>query len=126
MVSKKSKKAKRRNKPPRFRLMDRVAKKGFLQGRKVVFQPSGEVKMSEVLLEFVEPYKQFAQTEEAYRKMLTLAVVAWNASFLPEVERQVTGTSRLRSESKRGNRIGSGSEIGDDRLHDARGAQALR
>ncbi|HID86163.1 MAG TPA: hypothetical protein EYP55_02155 [Anaerolineae bacterium] len=44
--------------------------------------------MSQVLRDFVEPYLEFADTEEAYRKLLTLAVLAWNASFLSEEERQ--------------------------------------
>ena len=44
--------------------------------------------MSEVLREFVEPYLEFADTEEATRKLLTVAMVAWNASFLTEEEQR--------------------------------------
>jgi hypothetical protein len=44
--------------------------------------------MSEVLTDFVEPYLEFADTDEAQRKLLTLAIMAWNASFLPEEEQQ--------------------------------------
>ena len=44
--------------------------------------------MSEVLTDFVEPYLEFADTDEAYRKLLTLAVTAWNASLLPEEEQR--------------------------------------
>jgi len=44
--------------------------------------------MSEVLTDFVEPYLEFTETEEDYRKLLTLAIMAWNASFLPEKEQQ--------------------------------------
>ncbi|MFQ6015316.1 MAG: hypothetical protein ACE5NP_07725 [Anaerolineae bacterium] len=44
--------------------------------------------MSEVLGDFVEPYMDLADTEEAYHKLLTLAVMAWNASFLPEEEQE--------------------------------------
>ena len=42
--------------------------------------------MSQVLGAFVEPYLAVADTEDTTRKLLTLAVVAWNASFLTEEE----------------------------------------
>ncbi len=44
--------------------------------------------MSEVLMDFVEPYLEFADTEEDFRKLLTLAAIAWNASFLSKEEQQ--------------------------------------
>lgn len=53
----------------------------------VVHDPPGMEKMSEVLLDFVEPYLDSAPTEEALRKLLVLAVVAWNAALLPTTER---------------------------------------
>jgi hypothetical protein len=49
----------------------------------LVVSPAGEVKMSEVLEDFVEPYRESAQTEKEIRRLLTLATVAWNASFIP-------------------------------------------
>ena len=60
--------------------------KDLLQGHKVVVEPRGVAKMSEVLEAFVEPYLALADTEDAYRKLLMLAWVAWNASFLTEEE----------------------------------------
>jgi hypothetical protein len=60
--------------------------KDLLQGHKVVVEPRGVAKMSEVLEAFVEPYLALADTEDAYRKLLMLALVAWNASFLTEDE----------------------------------------
>lgn len=50
--------------------------------------PQREVKMSEVLTDFARPYREMADTEESYRRLLTLATVAWNASFYPEDKRQ--------------------------------------
>ena len=44
--------------------------------------------MSEVLMAFVEPYIESASTEEAHRKLLMLAIVAWNAALLPEEDQQ--------------------------------------
>jgi hypothetical protein len=49
---------------------------------------SGEVKMSKVLGDFVAPYAPSAHSEEAYRMLLTLAVLAWNASFVAGDEQE--------------------------------------
>jgi len=46
--------------------------------------------MSEVLKDFVQPYLESADTKEAYRKLLTLAILAWNVALLPEKEQQAT------------------------------------
>jgi hypothetical protein len=40
-----------------------------LDGSKIVVQPSGETKMSEVLVEFIEPYSQFWNTKEELNKL---------------------------------------------------------
>jgi len=58
-----------------------------LKDHKIVFRSSQE-KMSEVLLEFMEPYQKYATTPTAYEKLVALAVVAWNAALLEETERQ--------------------------------------
>jgi hypothetical protein len=94
MPSSKPRKTKRRRMPKRnqkrFDGLKRKLEQGPFQGRNVFFvvEPSGEVKISEALEDFVEPYLEFANTEEACRKLLTLAVIAWNVSFLPEEEQQ--------------------------------------
>ena len=77
---------KRRQKP--LESLKRKLEQGSLQGKEFVIEPSGEVKMSEVLTDFIEPYLEFTDTEEAYRKLLTLAITAWNISLLPEEEQQ--------------------------------------
>lgn len=43
--------------------------------------------MSEVLLEFLAPYRHETQDDTALEKLIALAVVAWNVSLLPESER---------------------------------------
>jgi len=86
MASSKSRKDKRksRRKQKRFEGLKSKLERGPFRGRKVIIEQSGRTKMSEVLRDFVKPYRQFANTEEAYRKLLTLAVMAWNVSSLPE------------------------------------------
>ena len=61
---------------------------GAFREAKVIAAPPGEVKMSQVLGEFVAPYGDFAETEEAYRSFLTLAILAWNAACLPSAEQE--------------------------------------
>jgi hypothetical protein len=65
--------------------------------------------MSAVLGDFIEPYVEHTDSEESYRKLVTLAIMAWNASLLPETEPQEmikkvfdegipTGTKELKKE----------------------------
>ena len=70
------------------RLAQRV--KQNLKGKviDVIANPKGEVKMSEVLEAFVEPYLDVASNLEQRQKMFALAVVAWNIALLPEEEQQ--------------------------------------
>ncbi len=82
---KKQRRARRRQRDPGKRLSKRVRQLGFEQ--KIVRNPPGQVKMSEVLRQFVEPYWHIPDDEEAMRKLLTTALVAWNTALLPETER---------------------------------------
>jgi hypothetical protein len=78
------------------RKKDRMPRRLFKQGRmpaippgsKVVYEPAGREKMSDVLEDFIEPYRDMADTEDAFRKLLTLALLAWNAALLPEDRRR--------------------------------------
>jgi len=55
-----------------------------LDGKEVVIVESADgVKMSEVLEAFIAPYMEFAETEESFEKLVTIAVIAWNTSLLP-------------------------------------------
>ncbi|MFM8307537.1 MAG: hypothetical protein ACKN87_10880, partial [Microcystis aeruginosa] len=56
--------------------------------KEIVVSPSGEVTMSEVLEDFIEPYRESNETKESMRRLLTLGTIAWNLAFLPESKRQ--------------------------------------
>jgi hypothetical protein len=45
-------------------------------------------KLSAVLLEFIKPYKKDDPTREVYDKLITMAVVSWNAALQDGEERQ--------------------------------------
>ncbi len=62
----------------------RSLERGPFAGRKFVASPPGMEKMSDVLEDFVEPYQDSIEGDDAYRKLLTVAVLAWNAALMPE------------------------------------------
>ena len=80
------KKRKMRGSPPEVHreFISRLEKKGLLKGRKLLYQPEGYDKMSAVVWDFIEPYKEYAPTYEALGKLIVLAILAWNASMLPD------------------------------------------
>jgi len=85
---KRTRKHKRKQRQEQFEHLKGKLEQGPFQGREIVIEPGGEVKMSEVLAEFVEPYRELGDTEDNYRKLLELAIAAWNASLLPEEGQQ--------------------------------------
>jgi len=46
------------------------------------------VKMSEILLDFVEPFAEGISDNDAFCRLLTLGVLAWNAALKPEPQCQ--------------------------------------
>jgi hypothetical protein len=66
----------------------RRVREGPLPRAKILVEPKGQEKMSAVLEAFVEPYLELADTENGQQVLFHLAVLAWNASLLPEEKRQ--------------------------------------
>jgi hypothetical protein len=58
----------------------------------LIDNPPGEVKMSEVLMDFIAPYHSFGKTLDQMRKVLAVALVAWNAAIGPDGEDLVRRT----------------------------------
>jgi hypothetical protein len=50
----------------------------------IVTNPKGEIKMSEVLEAFVEPYLDFARNQSQREKLFSIAVAAWNLALMSE------------------------------------------
>lgn len=70
--------------------LDKLARrvKRKLKETDVIINPNGEVKMSEVLQAFIEPYLDFAIDRDQREKMFTIAIFAWNLALLPPEQQQ--------------------------------------
>ena len=62
----------------------KMAKKRSVPESSVIVEPRGVDKMSEIILDFAEPFLEFVDNEKA---ILTLAMAAWNIAIFPEEDR---------------------------------------
>ncbi|MFH1673183.1 MAG: hypothetical protein ABIF87_07140 [Pseudomonadota bacterium] len=83
----KRKKNKLKMKSGRALLLDKVKKSDHLAGRKVIIEPQGAEKMSEVLQDFAAPLLNECDDDESVKKALAVAIIVWNLSLLPEKDR---------------------------------------
>jgi hypothetical protein len=88
MAKKKSKRRRHRKKPEKLERLRRKIEQGPYKDYELVPTLDDTEKMSDVLGKFVEPFVEYTDSEESYRKLITLAVLAWNASLLPKKDRQ--------------------------------------
>jgi hypothetical protein len=86
--SRKKQRKRRRKKRGADGALNRRVRRQFPGTKVVVGKARDGVKMSAVLEEFIAPYREVADTEDALRKLLTTALVAWNAALLPAQERE--------------------------------------
>ncbi len=56
----------------------------------ILRNPEGEVKMSEVLKAFVQPYLKFVKNRDQRMTLFQTGVAAWDLALLPEERRQPT------------------------------------
>jgi hypothetical protein len=81
------KKKKKRDKKKRSHLLKPRLPQGF-EDTVVIESPPGQKKMSEVLLDFVEPYSDQWRNEAELRTLLNIATLVWNASLLTGSQRE--------------------------------------
>jgi hypothetical protein len=66
-------------------LADQVTAEGKIE--KFLFNPRGEISMSDAISKLIEPYKQDAPDYNSFNNLVTFACIAWNTSILPEEKR---------------------------------------
>jgi hypothetical protein len=69
-------------------VLHRIKRMPAFRDADVRMMPAGAQKMSQVILEFAEPLLEQAEGDTESRNALAFAVLAWNASFMPEDRRQ--------------------------------------
>lgn len=74
--------------PKRMFRRERVSPPPLPPGTKAVYPGPGHEKMSEVLEDFVSPYRDLAPDLEGYRILLNMGILAWNVAMEPDERRQ--------------------------------------
>lgn len=87
MASRKKKDRRKQKKRDRG-LASRPPLPRFPGGMPHVIAPPDDVKMSQVLLEFLEPYADEWETAQELSDLVAVATLAWNATFAPVPERE--------------------------------------
>jgi hypothetical protein len=54
---------------------------------KVLFNPKGEISMSDAISELIEPFKEDAPDYNSFSNLVTFACIAWNTSILSAEQR---------------------------------------
>ena len=83
----KKKKKKRKVKSAQARFIEKVTKSNKLPVSKMIIDPKGEAKMSEVILDFAKPFLDKCEDEESEKKAIGLAILIWNVSLFPKKKR---------------------------------------
>jgi hypothetical protein len=90
----KSKRRRRQQTAEQQALVDRVQKSMPEERIKVVKRQTGR-KVSEILMEFAEPWLDEARVDDQRRMVIGMAVLAWNMAAFPEPERWETDRKLL-------------------------------
>ena len=90
-MAKKTRKKQKQGPSPKQNLLRAHARRAMPNlppGAQLRTEPRGEVRMSEVLEAFVEPYLGLASTDNGQRVLFQIASLAWNAAILPADKRR--------------------------------------
>lgn len=75
--------------PGRDILLEKIKNADYLPKKTIIVESANKGwKMSEVLIDFARPLLDAAENAQAMEKALTLAIVVWNASLLPEASQK--------------------------------------
>ncbi len=95
-MSKRRKKGRTRKHTPRSAVRH-LRKKTIQHAREMgdnVKVIKSKLQMSAILLDFIEPYKDEAETLHAFKSLVSIAAFAWNASLMPPGE-QLKATQEI-------------------------------
>jgi len=86
MARTKNKHHKKESKPILETFVQKVTAKAG-DNAKYLVNPKGEISMSDAISHIIEPYRNDAPDYHSFSTLVTFACTAWNASVLPDAER---------------------------------------
>ena len=95
----KRKKNKLKQKSGQALLLEKIRKSKGFPNKRIIVEPKGAERMSEVILHFAEPFLEECKDEETEKKVIGLAILIWNVSLLPKekqdqsIQKICSGTS---------------------------------
>ena len=72
----------------RAEFLEKVKRYPIAQGKEILVNPTDRDKMSQVLLDFVDPLLENVGSEIPVKKILGVGIMAWNLSLFPDGERR--------------------------------------
>jgi len=84
----KRKKNKDREKSGQALLLHKMRKSEEWRDAKIVVEPKGPEKMSEVIQDFAKPLLDECEDDESARKAIALSILVWNACLFPKKEQK--------------------------------------
>lgn len=82
---KKIEREKRKQKSGKSHLLNKLKRTKYLSGKMRIVEAPDKEKMSEVILDFAEPLLENCDdNNELLKKAITIAIIVWNISLLPE------------------------------------------
>jgi hypothetical protein len=82
------KKQEKRIETSKSELAERIKEQKEFSDSKIIVEPPGQVKMSKVIVDFIEPFMEFAEDEEAEEFVVMAAIMAWNSNLIPPQEQK--------------------------------------
>lgn len=69
-------------------LAERIKERKEFSDSKIIIEAPGLVKMSKVIVDFIEPFLEMAENNEAEEFIVMLSAMSWNANLLPKKEQK--------------------------------------
>lgn len=87
-LRKEKRKREKRKAGPKIKLMERLKKTEEFSDTKFLAEPPGQVKMSEIIMDFVGPMLERTSSRLEKENMILMAITAWNMCLLPKKEQK--------------------------------------
>ncbi len=66
------------------RMINELKESDKFKNFRQVERPAGMVKMSDAIAEIIEPYKDMTESLDEYKKLVSIACLAWNIKIMPK------------------------------------------